>query len=1206
MNNSSDLSLSSSAAEIIFIDSSVDNYQDLISPDNNAEIIVLDAGRDGVEQITESLQNYDRLESIHLISHGREGAIALGSTELSSTNLKRYRDGLQSWSAALTSDADILIYGCNVAAGATGTAFIDRLSQLTTADVAASKDLTGRSSLGGDWELEIATGQIEAQIAIAPQSQNTYSSVLATYNGSQYQLTSQSLSWSAAQTEATSLGGNLVVVNDAAEQDWLVRTFGSNERLWIGLTDANQEGDFQWVDGSSSDYRHWAAGEPNDYQFGGANPEGEDYVLMNWNSSGQWNDMPDSYVSTFRGIIEIPQTQPQSFTYNNHQYLLTDTNSWSAARAQAESLGGNLVTIDDAAEQNWLVETFGNTQFWIGLTDANQEGDFQWADGSSSDYRNWAAGEPNDYQFGGANPEGEDYVLMNWNSSGQWNDMPDSYVGSFQGIVEIDLYSPGVIALETSSYRVNELDNTVEIAVVRTQGTDGRVSIDYATIEDSATAGVDYQATSGTLVFEPGESQKTVSVAILDDDLVEGNEEFGLAIDNIVGDATLLVPRTALVNIIDNETATKPIVKFDDFSNSSSLTLNGNATQQNNVLRLTSLANKQRGSAFFDRPLAIDADTSFSTQFQFQLSGGMSGADGFTFMVQNDPQGIKALGRAGANLGYGGVTQSLAIEFDTYFNSRFDPSNNHISVLQDGNVINALAMANAPFDLNSGAALNAWVDYDGDRNLLAVYLADSEIKPNDSLISLDVDLNDIVGSQGFIGFSAATGGRVNNHDLLDWQLTTNSELLPPPATAVDLNSEIVVSGFIQPTSIEWIPTPDRDTLLIAEKSGVISVFQDGALLPTPFIDLSSKVNGKRDRGLLDIAVHPDFYNGSPYVYALYTYDPPEVYQNIGAAGPDGKGNRAGRLTRITADASTNYTTALPGSEVVILGKNSIWENFNAFVNSTNNIQEAPGGILPDGTNVRDFLAADSESHTVGSVEFGPDGALYVSNGDGASYNQVDPRAARVQDIDNLSGKVLRIDPITGEGLSDNPFYNGDANANRSKVYHYGLRNPFRIAVDSLDGRVFVGDVGWTTWEEINVSAPGANFGWPYYEGADGFSRRTRLYEDLPEARAFYQSGESVTAPFLGLNHRTFGINAIVVGDVYRGNAFPVEYQGDLFFNDLGGGIVRNVSFDAAGNISSIDTFTTGAEVVVQIAQAPDGSLYYVDLNDGLIGRWFFS
>ena len=269
------------------------------------------------------------------------------------------------------------------------------------------------------------------------------------------------------------------------------------------------------------------------------------------------------------------------------------------------------------------------------------------------------------------------------------------------------------------------------------------------------------------------------------------------------------------------------------------------------------------------------------------------------------------------------------------------------------------------------------------------------------------------------------------------------------------------------------------------------------------------------------------------------------------------------------------------------------------------------GVLPDGTNLQDFLAADSESHTIGSVEFGPDGALYVSNGDGTSYNRVDPRTVRVQDIDNLSGKIIRINPITGEGLADNPFYNGDSSANRSKVYQLGLRNPFRMTIDQRNGDVFVGDVGWTQWEEINSAGAGANFGWPYYEGGSGVNLQTGGYNTLPESQAFYNSGGNATPAILGLGHGNsgvngIGINAIVLGDIYTGNALPEEYQGDLFFNDLGKGIVYNANFDDQGNVTSFNTFTTGANVVVQIIEAPDGSLYYVDLDDGLVGRWFFS
>ena len=109
-------------------------------------------------------------------------------------------------------------------------------------------------------------------------------------------------------------------------------------------------------------------------------------------------------------------------------------------------------------------------------------------------------------------------------------------------------------------------------------------------------------------------------------------------------------------------------------------------------------------------------------------------------------------------------------------------------------------------------------------------------------------------------------------------------------------------------------------MYISEQRGRVLVSRDGSSSTNLFIDISDQVNGVRDRGLLDIAIHPDFEN-NPYVYLLFTYDPPEVFDNVGdpLAGPDQEGNRAGRLIRVTADASTNYTTAIAGSEVVLLG-----------------------------------------------------------------------------------------------------------------------------------------------------------------------------------------------------------------------------------------------------------------------------------------------
>lgn len=258
-------------------------------------------------------------------------------------------------------------------------------------------------------------------------------------------------------------------------------------------------------------------------------------------------------------------------------------------------------------------------------------------------------------------------------------------------------------------------------------------------------------------------------------------------------------------------------------------------------------------------------------------------------------------------------------------------------------------------------------------------------------------------------------------------------------------------------------------------------------------------------------------------------------------------------------------------------------------------------------NITIFLHLSySQSHTIGGLAFSPDGtSLYISTGDGASYNQVDVRADRVQDVNSLSGKVLRIDAITGKGLPYNPFYGltNDTNANSAKVYQMGFRNPFRISVDSTTGQLYIGDVGWTNWEEVNSAGPGANFGWPFYEGGNGISLRQMSYEKTPKGAAFFNKSISVVAPIYALNHQSDGINAIVLGAKLSSTYYGAKYQGNLFFNDLGKGIVRHISFDTSGNVANVDIFTTGAESVVQISEGPDGILYYCNLFGGKVGRW---
>lgn len=119
------------------------------------------------------------------------------------------------------------------------------------------------------------------------------------------------------------------------------------------------------------------------------------------------------------------------FTNEGHQYFLTEIASWQQAQEEAESYGGDLVTINDADEQNWLVETFGNGErFWIGLSDQETEGEFKWSSGETPDYTNWGDGQPDDGNGG------EDYVAMNFTAPGNWNDFGSNRI--YAGIVEVN------------------------------------------------------------------------------------------------------------------------------------------------------------------------------------------------------------------------------------------------------------------------------------------------------------------------------------------------------------------------------------------------------------------------------------------------------------------------------------------------------------------------------------------------------------------------------------------------------------------------------------------------------------------------------------------------------------------------------------------------------------------------------------------------
>ncbi|HEY6708018.1 MAG TPA: PQQ-dependent sugar dehydrogenase [Actinomycetota bacterium] len=462
----------------------------------------------------------------------------------------------------------------------------------------------------------------------------------------------------------------------------------------------------------------------------------------------------------------------------------------------------------------------------------------------------------------------------------------------------------------------------------------------------------------------------------------------------------------------------------------------------------------------------------------------------------------------------------------------------------------------------------------------------------------------------------------------------------PAARAATLptgfQESVVFSGLTNPTAVRFA---SDGRVFVAEKRGVIKVF-DSLSDPTPdvFADLNVNVYNFWDRGLLGMALDPNF-PATPYVYVLYTYDhvlgstapaprwgTPGVYSDPCPTPPGATTDGcvvSGRLSRLQATGN-----AMTGSEQVLVED---W------------CQQFP-------------------SHSIGTVEFGPDGALYASGGDGASFNAVDygqygasagsptPRnpcgdppgavgtaltsptaeggALRSQDLRtsgdpaSLDGSIIRVSPSSGAALADNPgASSSDANARR--IIAHGLRNPFRFTFKPGTSELWAGDVGWNDWEEINrIASPTdqnvENFGWPCYEGPttqSGYdSANLTLCENL------YAQAGAVTAPYHAYRHSDKVVpnetcptgSSSIAGMQFKfaaaNTTYPSEYDDALFFADYSRDCIWVMPKGADGRPAPglVRTFVAGAANPVNLETGPGGDLFYVDFDGGTIRRIQYS
>lgn len=248
------------------------------------------------------------------------------------------------------------------------------------------------------------------------------------------------------------------------------------------------------------------------------------------------------------------------------------------------------------------------------------------------------------------------------------------------------------------------------------------------------------------------------------------------------------------------------VISFPNFANAcdpgSGLTCVGNtAVTGSNALRLTSAGVGQAGAGYSTTPITLGAGATFSTTFHFQFTqtGGIDPADGITFVLAKSSAG---LGSIGGGLGYDGVPNSVAIEFDTFWNGGVDPNSNHVAVDVGGVLSNNAAAS--PYGqtncvngnnirmgcMSNGDIWTATISYDGSTKLLNVYLQDAGNALEHLISNYSIDLSSALGTNdAFVGFTGATGSGFENQDILNWQLANDTSLgtpgrLPEPSLAL--------------------------------------------------------------------------------------------------------------------------------------------------------------------------------------------------------------------------------------------------------------------------------------------------------------------------------------------------------------------------------------------------------------------------------------
>ncbi len=310
---------------------------------------------------------------------------------------------------------------------------------------------------------------------------------------------------------------------------------------------------------------------------------------------------------------------------------------------------------------------------------------------------------------------------------------------------------------------------------------------------------------------------------------------------------------------------------------------------------------------------------------------------------------------------------------------------------------------------------------------------------------------------------------------------------------ITLNVQQIADNLHAPTAIAF---PGNGAIWITEQSGKIRVVENGKLNDDPLLDLGSKLkkinNGYDERGLLGIALHPQFKSNKKF-YVFYS------------APSTQKSDHTGVLAEYKLQDNSKEID--PGSGRIIFS-----------------------------------IEEPEQNHNGGCIQFGGDGYLYLGFGDGGGQGDKHGEIGNGQKMDTWLGKILRIDINTNSGYTvpkDNPFV-GKTDV-KPEIWAYGFRNPYRFSFDRASKQLFAGDVGQDTWEEVDIVKKGANYGWRITEATHCYNPATGC--DI----------KGITMPIAEFNHRE-GVS-VMGGYVYNGLQLPVlkgkyvfaDWTGPLFY-----------------------------------------------------------